>query len=122
MKGRLDEIYPNLPSIAAELFTASQSWAYSLNGGVQFLSHARLFAIPWTVAQQSPLSIGLSSKNSGVGCHFLLQGIFPTQGSNLNLLNWQADSLSLSHQVLIEYLDGFSGLYPFDDYCLGINV
>ena len=25
-------------------------------------------------------------KNTGVGCHFLLQGIFPTQGSNLGLL------------------------------------
>ena len=31
-------------------------------------------------------------KNSGVGCHFLLQGIFPTQGLNLHLLYWQADS------------------------------
>ena len=32
-------------------------------------------------------------KNTGVGCHFLLQGIFPTQGSNpslLCLLHWQA--------------------------------
>ena len=37
-------------------------------------------------------------KNPGVGCHFLLQGIFPTQGSNLHLLPWQADSLPLSHQ------------------------
>ena len=37
-------------------------------------------------------------KNTGVGCHFLLQGIFPTQGSNLNLLHWQAGSLPLSHQ------------------------
>ena len=37
-------------------------------------------------------------KNTGVGCNFLLQGIFPTQGSNLYLLHWQADSLSLSHQ------------------------
>ena len=27
------------------------------------------------------------SKNTGVGCHFLLQGIFPTQGSNLGLLD-----------------------------------
>ena len=26
-------------------------------------------------------------KNTGVGCHFLLQGIFLTQGSNLGLLN-----------------------------------
>ena len=30
-------------------------------------------------------------------CHFLVQGIFPTQGSNLHLLHWQADSLPLSH-------------------------
>ena len=30
-------------------------------------------------------------------CHFLLQGIFPTQGLNLCLLHWQADSLLLSH-------------------------
>ena len=36
-------------------------------------------------------------KNTGVGCHFLPQRIFPTQGSNLPLLHWQADSLSLSH-------------------------
>ena len=27
-----------------------------------------------------------SGKNTGVGCHFLLQGIFPTQGSNLQLM------------------------------------
>jgi len=37
-------------------------------------------------------------KNTGVGCHFLLQGIFPTQGSNLCLLHWQAGSLSPSHR------------------------
>ena len=29
-------------------------------------------------------------KNTGVGCHFLLQGIFPTQGSNLHLLGLPA--------------------------------
>ena len=27
-------------------------------------------------------------KNTGVGCHALLQGIVPTQGSNLGLLHW----------------------------------
>ena len=32
-----------------------------------------------------------------MGCHSLLQGIFLTQGSNLCLLLWQVDSLSLSH-------------------------
>ena len=42
---------------------------------------------------------GSPSKNAGVGCHFLLQGIFPTQGlspSFLCLLHWQADSLPLA--------------------------
>ena len=33
-----------------------------------------------------------------MGCHFLLQRIFLTQGSNLCLLRWQVDSLPSSHQ------------------------
>ena len=40
-------------------------------------------------------------KNTGVGCHFLLQGIFLTQGLNSHLLlspTLQADSLPLPHQ------------------------
>ena len=37
-------------------------------------------------------------KNTGVGCHSLLQRIFPTRGSNPCLLRWQADSLPLSRQ------------------------
>ena len=36
-------------------------------------------------------------KNTGMGCNFLLQGIFPTQGLNPCLLHWQEDSLPLSH-------------------------
>ena len=42
---------------------------------------------------------GPPGKNTGVGCHALLQGIFLTQGSNLSLLglqNWQAGSLPLA--------------------------
>ena len=38
-------------------------------------------------------------KNTGVCCHYLLQGIFPTQGLSqplLCLLHWQAGSLSLT--------------------------
>ena len=37
-------------------------------------------------------------KNTGVGCHALLQGVFPTQGWKLclvHLLQWQAGSLPL---------------------------
>ena len=33
-----------------------------------------------------------------VGCDFLLQEIFPTQGVSPCLLHWQADSLPLGHQ------------------------
>ena len=38
-----------------------------------------------------------TGKNTGEGCHFLLQGILPTQRQNpslLCLLRWQADSLT----------------------------
>ena len=31
-------------------------------------------------------------KNTGVGCHFVLQGIFMTQGSDSRLLRWQVGS------------------------------
>ena len=45
------------------------------------------------------------SKNTGVGCRFLLQQIFLAQGSNLYLLHWQADSLPLRNlgSTIIEY-------------------
>ena len=63
-----------------------------------------LFGTPWTMDCSSPdssLSMGFSrqEKNTGVGCHFLLQRIFLTQGSNsilLHLLHWQMDSLPLA--------------------------
>ena len=84
----------------------------------QSLSHVRFFATPWTVACQPPLFLGfprqeywsgklcpppgdfpkpgieprspalLSGKNTGVGSHALLQGIFLTQGSNPGLLHY----------------------------------
>ena len=62
----------------------------------QSLSHVQLFAThrlkparlcPWN----------FPGKNTGVSCHFVLQGIFLTQRSNLSPLHWQADSLPLRH-------------------------
>ena len=44
----------------------------------------------------SPVHGDSPGKNDGVGCHFLLQGILPTQGSNPHLLHWQGDSLPLA--------------------------
>ena len=40
---------------------------------VELLSHVRLFVTPWTVARQAPRPWNSPGKNSGVGCHFLLQ-------------------------------------------------
>ena len=50
-------------------------------------------------------------KNTGVCCHFLLQGIFPTQGSNPSLLHCLQILYHLSHQR--------SG-FPFKYICLQI--
>ena len=63
---------------------------------VQSFGPVQLFATPWTGATRLLHPWNSSGKNTGVGCHFLLQGIFPTQGSNLQLLHWQADSLPLA--------------------------
>ena len=55
------------------------------------------FVTPWTVTYQASLSMGFPRQEYWRGCHFLLQGIFLTQGLNSHLLHWQADSLLLSH-------------------------
>ena len=79
-----------------------------------FIHGAPLFSSPFTPScSLAPMSssnsmdhslLGFSvhgifpGKNTGVGCHSLLQGIFPTQGLNprlLDLLHWQAGSLPL---------------------------
>ena len=39
-------------------------------------------------------------KNTGVGSHFLLQGIFPSQGSNPRLLHCRQILYCLSHQII----------------------
>ena len=54
---------------------------------------------PWTAACQAPLSMEFSrqEKNTGVSCHFLLQGIFLTQGSNLGLLHYTAGRFFTSY-------------------------
>ena len=41
----------------------------------------------WTVARQAPLSVEFSRQEYWSGLHFLIQGIFPTQGSSLGFLH-----------------------------------
>ena len=62
------------------------------------LSHVQLFMTPWTVAHTRLLCPWNSpGKNTGVGSHFLFQGIFLTQGSSLGVLHWKI-LYCLSHQ------------------------
>ena len=64
------------------------------------LQSCPLCATLWTVAPPGLLCPWDSpGNNTRVGCHALVQGIFPTQGSNprlLCLLHWQAGSLPLA--------------------------
>ena len=77
------------------LYFNFQNWAILYIGdSVQSLSNVWLFATSGTIAHQAPLSMGFSSGNTGESCQVLLQGIFPTQGSNLHLLHF----LPLSYQ------------------------
>ena len=58
----------------------------------QSLSSVQLFVTSWTVASQTCCTWNFPGENTGVGCHFLFQGIFLTQGLNLyllSLLHWQ---------------------------------
>ena len=68
-------------------------------------------------------------RNTAVRCHFLLQRIFQTQGSNLcllHLLYWQADSSPLSHLhvcMLAKSLQSCLTLCsPMDCYLSGFSV
>ena len=82
-------------------------------------SCVQLFAAPWTVACQAPLSMEFSRREYWSELPFLLWGIFPIQGFNLcflHLLHWQADSLPLCHlgypiylQVELLHHMGFPG-------------
>ena len=57
----------------------------------------------WTVAHRLLCPWDSPGKTTGVGCHVLLQGIFPTQGLNphlLCLLRYRQTLYCLSHQEI----------------------
>ena len=55
--------------------------------GISHFSCVQLLATLWSVAHQAPMSMDFPGKNTGMGFHALLQGIFPTQRSNPHLLH-----------------------------------
>ena len=81
---------------SGQLLGLSEPWI-PVYKKVKSLSRVQLFATPWTVAHH-PCPWDFPGKKTGVGCHFLLQGILATQGSNLGLLHCRQTLYHLSHQ------------------------
>ena len=50
-------------------------------------SDVQLFVTLRPIVHQAPLAMGFSRQVTGVDCHALLQGIFPTQGLNPHLMS-----------------------------------
>ena len=73
---------------------------------LKLLSRVRLFETPW---MYSPWNT--PGKNTGVGSHSLLQGIFPSQGSNPGLPHSRQILYQLSHQGSPRTLEWV--VYPF---------
>ena len=89
---RLLQIHICLPPILTCLKTGNHRHAFV--GGSCMLNHVPSSLTPWTIARQAPL--GENSMNMEAR---ILEwvAISSSQGSNLHLLQWQADSLPRSH-------------------------
>ena len=61
-------------------------------------------ATPWTITHRLLCPQKFPGKNTGVGCHSLLQRIFPTQGSNPGLLHCRWILYCLSHQGILNFM------------------
>ena len=65
------------------------------------------------------------ARNSGTGCHLLLQGIFLTQGLNQNLLHlphWQVDSLPPSWEAYLLYANKMNKLEEMEKFLERCNL
>ena len=68
------------------------------------------------MASQTALSMGFLKQQYWMGCHFLLQGILPTQGSNLSLLHSQVDPLWGKAQMGVTSPIKYACLYSTGGY------
>ena len=76
-----------MTNAAASLFTITPTSRAS-----SVAQSCRLFATTWT-QPGSPVHGDSPGENTGVDCHALLHGIFPTQGSHPGFPQLQVDSL-----------------------------
>ena len=77
--------------------SAAIKYKVSEGSEVKSFSGVQLFATPWTVTYQAPLSMDFPGNSTGMDGHFLLQQIFPTQESNPGLPHCRQTLYHLSH-------------------------
>ena len=73
--------------------------------------HVCCAVLSWSVVPSSSVHGDSLGKNTGVGCRDLLQGIFPTQGSNPGLPHCRPILYQLSHKGSPRILEWVA--YPF---------
>ena len=101
LQGQAARTRDDHPFILQKFSEVSQGhWEFQANVCAKCLQSCRTLCGPmdWSPPGSSVHSYS-PGKNTGVGCHALLQGIFPTQGSNPHLfclLHWQAGSSPLA--------------------------
>ena len=86
-----------LPSLYKRLVNSESSTTIENSKQCELLSHVRLFGSPWIQPARLLCPWDFPGKNAGVGCHSLLQGIFPTQGLILGLRHNRQILNHLSH-------------------------
>ena len=97
---------------------------------VKSLSRVRLFATPWTVAYQAPLSMGFSRQEYWSGLPFSSPGDLPNPGIKPRSPALEADTLTSEPHLLkkilykkkkkkkILYKDIYSELFKIETYAL----
>ena len=96
-----EPVSPGPPALAGRFFTADPP-------GKPFVNVCVLYLVTqWCLILCDPMDSSLPGssvhgdspgKNTGVGCHAFLQGIFPTQGSNSGLPHCRWSLYHRSHQ------------------------
>ena len=87
----------NRESLEIHIYIYPHSWATSLYLFMLVAQSCPPPFDPWAIALLSPLSMEFSSKNTGVGCDFLVQGISLTLEDPLVSPGLFTDSLPLHH-------------------------
>ena len=97
---------PAYTSGSSQCTVESESSQCTVESESKSFSRVWLFATPWTIE-----SMEVSSQNTGMGNLSLLQGTFPTQGSNPGLLNCRQILYQLGHKGNPRILEWV--VYPF---------